>query len=60
MISLGMGEVQRKCQSGSNAARKSGSWKNSGKKQSDTESGISSIHSQASITAPGNLAMNNH
>jgi hypothetical protein len=58
MIYLGTSEVQRKCQSGSSTSRKSG--KNSSKKQSDAESGISSLHSQASNSTPENLTEENH
>jgi hypothetical protein len=57
MISLGTSEVQRKSRSGSNTSRKSG--KNSSKKQSDAESGISSLHSQASNSVPETLTREN-
>ncbi|XP_069692424.1 protein timeless isoform X2 [Periplaneta americana] len=43
-------EVQRKNQAGPGASRKGNSGKSSSKKQSDVESGISSLHSQASTS----------
>jgi hypothetical protein len=60
MIYLGMSEVQRKYQSGCSMTRRSGSGRNSSKKQSDAESGILSLHSQASNIAPEILAMDSY